>query len=122
MPRARSRLSLAVYIVVLLCAQFGALTHAAWHAYDGTHAHGHVAHDAGGAAHDDADGDAPYPASQADLCAFDKAFGQVLGGVHACAPLTYALWPGAAAIVDLPVSRLHAEALSPKSRGPPLFL
>lgn len=118
MRRTRSRLFTALCIAVLLLVQFGALTHAAWHAHEGAHAH-----EPGSAAHDGAESEAPaYPASQADLCAFDAAFGQVLGGVHACVPLTAALAPGAVSILDIPASRLHAEALSPKSRGPPLFL
>lgn len=120
MRRAPSRLFTAVCIAVLLLVQFGALTHAAWHAHDGAHAHGHQPADRD---NDAAAGDAPAsPASQADLCAFDAVFGQVLGGVHACAPLTCTLAPGAVSVLDIPASRLHAEALSPKSRGPPFLL
>ncbi len=126
MRRRPSRLFTAVCALLLLFAQFGALAHASWHA-----THGHV--DAAATtqvaepasehtdahAHEHNDGHAP---GQASLCAFDLAFGQVLGGVHAGAPLTFALAPGAVSHLDIPAARLHAEALSPKSRGPPRFL
>jgi hypothetical protein len=107
----------AVCIFALLIAQFGALTHAAWHAHAGQSpdlAHGH---DYTNGAHED-----EHPSSQADLCAFDLAFGQVLGGVHAGGALPLAMSPGAETLLDVPASRLRAEALAAKSRGPPVLL
>jgi hypothetical protein len=111
MRRRRSRLFTAVCVFLLLFAQFGALTHASWHA---AHGDAYVEHTS-----EPADEHAP---GQALLCAFDLAFGQVLGGVHTGVTLTFALAPGAVSRLDIPAARLHAEALSPKSRGPPRFL
>ena len=128
MRRNQFRIFTAVCVVVLLFAQFGALTHAAWHAHADIHVIDHAsdhAHEhAGGAnsnvAHDAHDSE--QPPGQAALCVFDLAFGQVLGGVHACNAPTFTLLQGVETILDVPASRLHAEALSPKSRGPPIFL
>jgi hypothetical protein len=112
--RAPSRLLTAACIVVLLLAQFGALTHAAWHAHAGVHAHAaHPAHPTD---------ESQRPASEADLCGFDLAFGQVLGGVHAGGALTFALTQGVVSLLDVPAARLRAAALTPKSRSPPLYL
>lgn len=113
----------ALCVTLLLCAQFGALSHAAWHA--GGHAHA-AAHDDAALDHfHDHDGalDDESPAGQhAGLCVFDLAFGQVLGGVHAGAPVLLTVSAGLQSFFDLPHARLHAEALSPKSRGPPALL
>jgi hypothetical protein len=113
MRSTRSRLLTAVCVFLLLFAQFGALTHAVWHAHAGIHTH----HADDNGAHDD-----EHPSGQAALCAFDLAFGQVLGGVQSCGALAFALAPAIESFLDLPASRLHAEALSPKSRGPPILL
>jgi len=103
---------------LLLVAQHGALTHALWHA-----GHAHDAHQS--YAHDQADsyrGKGKIPSGQSSLCPFDMAFGQVLGGTHGvCAPLAFV--PAVVErIHDLTTPRLHAEALSPRSRGPPVLL
>lgn len=121
MRRIRARFAPFLLVVLLLGAQYGALTHAAWHAahaHDLAHEHTHDrAHD-GGDAHE---GD--FPASHhAELCAFDLAFSQVLGGVHTCAEFTSPVAGGAITALDIPASRLKAEALAPKSRGPPFVL
>lgn len=123
MRRARSRLPLFVCAALLLWAQFGALTHAVWHAASPVRGHEHAAaadqplQPAGDATHND-----EAPSTQAAICAFDLACGQVLGGVHAgAAPLVVM----AATVIispDVPASRLHAETLTPKSRGPPALL
>ena len=77
---------------------------------------------AAGHTHDNlAHGD-EQPSGQASLCAFDLAFGQVLGGVHGSAPPALPMVTVDVAIPDVPASRLRAESLSPKSRGPPVFL
>lgn len=103
-----------VCVLFLLFAQFGALTHAVWHASGHAHAQDHVD---GGAAHDD-----EHAPGQANLCAYDLAFGQVLGGVHAgCAPLLIVA-TGSESVLDSPASDRHAQTLTPKSRGPPTLL
>lgn len=121
MRRLLSRKLSVVFSFLLLFAQFGALTHAAWHAHADIQTYVHsAAHDHGDAGHTHND---ELPVSHhAELCAFDIAFGQVLGGVHACAALALPITGGEIAALDLPVSRLKAEALSPKSRGPPRLL
>ena len=105
-------------VLLLLVAQQGALSHAVWHVYKTHHAQAYTAYD-----YDEANpGGSEKPSRLADLCAFDLAFGQVLGGTHsACVPLAFA--PAIAERVhDLTALRLHAAALSPKSRGPPVLL
>ena len=114
MPR---RLLNALCVLLLLATQQVSLLHAAWHAGVGAPAtygfNGHATtQDAGGK---------KAPAGQERLCAFDLAFGLVLGGSHGtCTPLTFVSTP-AERIHDLPVPRLHAEAVSPRSRGPPVL-
>jgi len=117
MPR---RLFHYLCIFLLLVAQQGALAHATWHAGGDAHVHDGHAHD-----HDNAnerDNHHETPSGQSSLCAFDLAFGQVLGGVHgSCAP-------GSAAELLAAVStyifnpRLGTEAVPAHSRGPPTLL
>ncbi len=102
-----------LFVALLLIAQQGALVHATWHAGEAL-AHEHHAHD-GDASHEP-------PAGEGSLCAFDLAFGQVLGGVHgACAPLLAVVAP-AAATAWASNPRLSAESIAAQSRGPPLYL
>ena len=106
-------------IALLLIAQQGAVVHATWHASGGSEshtAHGHDAHDEG----EDTGHEAP--AGQGSLCAFDQAFGQVMGGVHgACVPfLVYV--PSAKPSVFALNPRLSAAAITAQSRGPPALL
>ena len=108
-------------IFLLLAAQQGAFMHAVWHAHEGLRLHSSV----GDESYDSEDahqGENKSRSNQASLCVFDIAFGQVLGGAHGvCAPL--ALVPTVdESIDDVTVPRPHAEALSPKSRGPPVLL
>ena len=107
-------------VLLLLVAQQGALFHATWHASRDVQAtqaaHGYYV--------DDRD-TGPSPngrSSQGGLCAFDLAFGQVLGGVHgSCAPLVSADLP--AGITAYPFNpRLDSEAVPAQSRGPPVLL
>ena len=110
-------------VLLLLIAQQGALVHAMWHA--SAHAQAdRVAH-----TYDTHNGRAQtqplnhdVPAGQGSLGAFDLAFGQVLGGTHsACLPAAFA--PAVVErIHERTAPRLHAAALSPKSRGPPVLL
>jgi hypothetical protein len=113
--------SLCVFL--LLVAQQGALVHATWHATGGD-AYAQDARAYDGRAHDSRDnkGDGEAPTGQASLCAFDLAFGQLLGGVHGSCALPV--------IADLPAAiasytfnpRLGSEAVPALSRGPPIFL
>jgi len=106
-----------VCVFLLLVAQQGALTHALWHA-----GHAHDEHSSAHGQEDSYKNDSEHPSNQASLCAFDIAFGQVLGGMHggtmplACAPIVPERFH------DLATPRLRAEALSPRSRGPPVLL
>lgn len=111
--------------MLLLVAQQGALVHSAWHAGADAHAappvsvHDGHGHEANGpetpAGHD------PHDEGQRNLCAFDLAFGQVLGGVHgACAPqIAVNLVTSSTAYPFTP--RLRSEAVPAISRGPPFF-
>ncbi|MEQ1772847.1 MAG: hypothetical protein ABL891_03600 [Burkholderiales bacterium] len=113
-------------IFLLLVAQQGALVHAAWHAGGDAHAHSTHGHaqenDVHDRDHDSDDSDHESPAGQASLCAFDLAFGQVLGGVHgSCAlPVIAELRVAIASYAFNP--RLGTEAVPALSRGPPIFL
>lgn len=105
-------------VFLLLAAQQGALAHATWHA-------GGAAHNAQvrqGHAHDYNGSDHESPLGQGKLCAFDSAFGQVLGGVQgSCAPPVTAELPAAiAGYIGNP--RLDVEAVHALARGPPVLL
>lgn len=111
-------------VVLLLVAQQGALVHAAWHAGGGT-AHVHDAHDHVGDAHDQQNtrdylGDPPD--SQANLCALDLAFGEMLGGAHGASGLPIMAWLPAEVATTVFNPRLGTEAVPAHSRGPPIFL
>jgi hypothetical protein len=112
----RRAFSTAACVLLLLFAQFGALTHATWHAHAGEHTTDPAHGNGDRARHEQ------LPSGQAELCAFDLAFGQVLGGLHAGGALPLAIMAGVETLLDLPVSRLRAEALAAKSRGPPVLL
>ena len=102
-------------IFVLLFAQQAALTHAVWHA------HGQAAAGALGHTQADAARDSKVP-DVAALCAFDAAYGQVLGAAPCGSHDTCA---GCTADARQPHDR-HASAfqdfLAPLSRGPPASL
>ena len=103
-----------VFAVLLLVAQQGALLHAVWHAHDGQQVQARNACEL--AKHSDRN-----TPSQAILCPFDMAFGQVLGGTHGSAQVLAFAPVVFEHIHDLSAPRLQAEALSPKSRGPPVL-
>ncbi|HTE14614.1 MAG TPA: hypothetical protein VK642_06020, partial [Burkholderiales bacterium] len=70
----------------------------------------------------ESDADASTKGTQNKLCAFDLAFGQVLGGVHgAGAPQIAFVLP---TVINVFVfnPRLGSEAVPAQSRGPPLYL
>jgi hypothetical protein len=121
-------------VFLLLVAQQGALVHATWHAHNtlNTHdAHEHAAHVHAGH-HDDAhehrghyghnEHNHEAPTGQASLCAFDLAFGQVLGGVHGASFPLPALVPAALQVAEALNTRTSADAVPARSRGPPVVL
>jgi len=106
-----------LFAFLLLAAQQGALLHAVWHAHDGRHAHQHDSHEHDGHAHGD-----QAPSGHASLCMFDLAFGQVLGGAHDSGLALTHVPVTVERLHDITAPRLLAEALTPKSRGPPALL
>jgi len=112
----RSRLARAliqVLCALVLFAQQAALTHAVWHSAAGQAAQQDDAH---------AYEHEPAPARLAGLCAYDAAFGLVLGG--ACATVAVALpnAPVTQAALPPPDAFSPVDALTPRSRGPPILL
>ena len=106
------RLFLPLLCAVLLgLAQFGALTHAVWHAHApglittaAAQQHGH---------------DQPAQRAQGDLCAFHAVFGQVLGGA-ASAPSQLVVGDANVAFVpDYHHPRRDRDVVPAVSRGPP---
>jgi len=114
MPR---RFFHSLCVLLLLVAQQGALVHATWHAGADAHVHERYAH-----GQDAEHGLPPGKSSQRNLCAFDLAFGQVLGGVQgSCTPLIIAVLP--AGHTPYPFNpRPGSEAVPALSRGPPVLL
>lgn len=101
-------------LILLLIAQQGAIAHATWHA--GGDARAHETETLDHASQQES------PGGPASLCAFDLAFGQVLGGVHgSCAPPVATALPAAIAVYAFN-PRLGSDAVPAHSRGPPLFL
>jgi hypothetical protein len=113
-PRVKRAL-LGVLCAFMLFAQHAALSHAVWHASQQAPAH----------EHDLLDSDpthAPHAPELSRLCAFDAAFGQVLGGAP---PSSHFLAPDTA----VSETAVHAhrvfvavDFLAPRSRGPPSLL
>jgi len=109
-------------VLLLLVAQQGALFHATWHAGGDARAHKSYAHI------QDTARELPVgpvnqnkQSSQRNLCAFDLAFGQVLGGVQgSCAPPVTAELP--AALTAYPFNpRPGTESVPALARGPPIL-
>jgi len=101
-------------IALLLFAQQSAIVHATWHAAGDGHAHEENA--------PDLDNDDYAPGGQGSLCAFDIAFGQLLGGAHgSCAAPMAAVFPEVVASHTF-IPRHGSEAVPALSRGPPLLL
>src|SRR5262245_1058845 len=103
-----------VVVFLLLIAQQGAMLHAVWHAYAGQHERASVQ----ATAHQNGSGS---PSNQAGLCAFDVAFGQMLGFTHSGGVVLAYMPVAGVRTHDITAPRLHAEVLSPKSRGPPVL-
>ena len=107
-------------IALLLAAQHGALVHATWHA--ASHVPAPVCQDDADACNGYDQQSPPRHGGQSSLCAFDLAFGQMLGGVHGSCALP-AVAELAAAIAGYTFNpRLGTEAVPAHSRGPPVFL
>jgi hypothetical protein len=104
-------------VVLLLIAQQGAIVHATWHAGgDARKAHANQGHVP------EYGTDHQTPIGQGGLCAFDLAFGQVLGGVHgSCVLPDIAKLPSAISTYTFN-PRLGSEAVPAHSRGPPQYL
>jgi hypothetical protein len=111
-PRAARALILLLCTLVLGAQQAG-LTHVVWHAAaQATQPHGA-----------DADERERAPTRElASLCAFDAAFAQVLGagGTASDSGFTHAAISGS--VVHRDRACLGVEALTPRSRGPPVTL
>lgn len=91
-------------ILLLLFAQQGALTHAAWHA------------NASSPVQNDTHGKASF---HGGLCDLHHAFGQVLGGVHTAASLCPTRTTAADLVKPHSFSAGILSFLAPLSRGPP---
>ena len=103
-----------VLCALVLFAQQAALTHLVWHAaaersaqQDQVVAHGH---------------DRTPAQKLAGLCAYDAAFGQVLGGAFAAAPAALPDTAASQAVLHPQAVFTAADALTPRSRGPPVLL
>jgi hypothetical protein len=101
---------LGIACALLLLAQYAGIAHAVWHAYQQLP----TQHEQNASGED-----RPYAPELTRLCAFDAAFGQVLG----CAPPPQNLLSSSAAAnvyaAPSPHTRAALEARSPRSRGPP---
>jgi hypothetical protein len=107
-----------ICVLLLLMAQQGALVHATWHAGSDARAQASPAQEQ----QRDGRQDSSRPGSKTSLCAFDLAFGQVLGGTHSpCTPFAF-IAAAVECIRDPALPQLRAAALTPKSRGPPVLL
>ena len=105
-------------IALLLIAQQSAIVHATWHAGGDAHAHEKPVGDRHDHEHD---ADDPAPGGQGNLCAFDLAFGQVLGGAHGLCVVPNAAELTTVVAVHTFNPRLGSEAVPALSRGPPLL-
>lgn len=111
----KRRFLTACCIFLLLFAQYGAVTHAIWHAHD---ALSHQETTACG----DSCGD-PEPAPElASVCAFDGAFCQVLAGAGAARGPLLDEGPATGSSARLHNAAVTARFLAPLSRGPPFLL
>jgi hypothetical protein len=103
-------------ILLLLVAQQTAIAHAIWHAHE------YGRQGPGSACEVACPDGSPAGHDPAQLCAFDIAFGQVLGGASGSpSALAVADCPGDAPTLLLD-SAPRARFLAPLSRGPPTLL
>jgi len=103
-----------VLCAFVLFAQQGALTHVVWHAAAGQSAQEH-----GAAVYEHERSPAP---ELTGLCVFDAAFGQVLGGGPASHQSAYAETTASQRALYHGRAYTAADALTPRSRGPPALL
>jgi hypothetical protein len=125
MPRTRSSLSkvssvsTAICVFLLLCAQFGALSHSLWHLGKQADSRADAVARLGVQYAADSARHKQLPAGQSELCAFDLAFGQVLGGVHGAGAPAPLLVLAQDLIAPSLNPRFTSEAPTAHSRGPP---
>lgn len=112
-PGARRAL-LQLVCALLLFAQQIALTHAIWHVSHELPAPEQHVHDR--------DGGHSQDTEAANLCSFDAAFGQVLGGAPITTYVFLAHAAGGASALDPQRASATQRFLAPLSRGPPSFL
>ena len=111
---------IAKALIQLLCAfvlfaQQAALTHGVWHAA----ASSQSAQQPHGGAYENERTPAP---DVSGLCVFDAAFGQVLGGSPATHHSAYAETTASQKALYHCRAHAAADALTPRSRGPPALL
>jgi hypothetical protein len=114
LPRRLTRGLIYALCAFLLFAQQAALTHAVSHATANA-----AGSQQGADAYEDERTRAPELVS---LCAFDVSFGQLLGSGPASAHAVFAAAVGAGTATEQSRTRSAADALTPRSRGPPVLL
>lgn len=108
----------ALLAVLLLFAQYGALTHALGHAGVHTHATaGAAAHDTHG--HDAGSQEETPTRNLFGSCAFDLVYSQVLGGLHGSHDLVFAAAEHVLVVTAAFAVRSSVTAVPYDSRGPP---
>ena len=112
LPRSVTRGLIHVLCAFVLLAQQAALTHVVSHAAAATQQH-----DAGASGSERA----PAPAL-AGLCAYDAAFWQVLGSAPTSHHAALTGTAASQAVLHRARACTTADALTPRSRGPPLLL
>jgi hypothetical protein len=112
--RRLSRALNQILCAFLLFAQQAALTHAVGHALAEQSTQQRAA-DAYEREH------APAP-KLADLCAYDAAFGQVLGGIAATPASVVPVVAVCRTVLHRSRACTAADVLTPRSRGPPVLL
>lgn len=104
-------------VLLLLIAQQGALGHATWHAGgDARAARGNAS------LAQTQDSGHKVPLGQGTLCAFDLAYGQVMGATHGACIAAAFVPMGVERIQEGAPRQLIATVISPHSRGPPVLL
>jgi hypothetical protein len=103
---------------LLLSAQLSALTHSVWHLHDYLPAHAHHGH--AGAAHDRGDGGTP--SSEAELCVFHAALGNLFAGGCASKPVIEAAGLSSWLATSPAAWRVAQTVTLPPSRAPPVLL
>jgi hypothetical protein len=103
---------------LLLSAQLSALTHSVWHLHDYLPAHAHPNH--AGAALDH--NDDKTPSSEAELCVFHAALGNLFAGGCASKPVIEAASLSSWLATSPAAWRVAQTVTLPPSRAPPVLL